>query len=259
MSVGKYVGFVVLVVGAFGVSFEFPLVLVSLMAVGALSTTTLRKYRRYRDRRDRHLRRRDHPQPGLVHHDGHDGPLASLLRTCDPGRPVPAETVRSSRDPPPVIPKPIRGKARRDGHQGKGQDSQPEGGLACSSTPDRHAQEADPHAGDHLDRAGVCPPGLDRVRRCGPGGEHKQASELQGAGGGRPDGARPSGSGTSCRPIRAPRRARARSTSSRRLRRRSISSTRARSRQEGDEQAQAVIDQADQGRGGHPEDRAGAP
>jgi sec-independent protein translocase protein TatC len=47
MSVGKYVGFVVLVIGAFGVSFEFPLVLVSLMAVGALSTTTLRKYRRY--------------------------------------------------------------------------------------------------------------------------------------------------------------------------------------------------------------------
>ena len=47
MSVGKYVGFVVLVIGAFGVSFEFPLVLVSLMAVGALSTATLRKYRRY--------------------------------------------------------------------------------------------------------------------------------------------------------------------------------------------------------------------
>jgi sec-independent protein translocase protein TatC len=46
MSVGKYVGFVVLVIGAFGVSFEFPLVLVSLMAVGALSSATLRQHRR---------------------------------------------------------------------------------------------------------------------------------------------------------------------------------------------------------------------
>jgi sec-independent protein translocase protein TatC len=47
MSVGKYVGFVVLVVGAFGVSFEFPLLLVSLMAVGAISSAQLRRWRRY--------------------------------------------------------------------------------------------------------------------------------------------------------------------------------------------------------------------
>ena len=46
MSVGKYVGFVVLVIGAFGLSFEFPLFLISLMAVGVLSTATLRKNRR---------------------------------------------------------------------------------------------------------------------------------------------------------------------------------------------------------------------
>jgi sec-independent protein translocase protein TatC len=41
MSVGKYVGFVVLVVGAFGLSFEFPLFLISLMAVGVLSSASL--------------------------------------------------------------------------------------------------------------------------------------------------------------------------------------------------------------------------
>ena len=46
MSVGKYVGFVVLVIGAFGLSFEFPLFLISLMAVGVLSSQTLRQHRR---------------------------------------------------------------------------------------------------------------------------------------------------------------------------------------------------------------------
>jgi len=47
MSVGKYLGFVVLVVAAFGFSFEFPLVLVSLMMVGVLSSQKLRDWRRY--------------------------------------------------------------------------------------------------------------------------------------------------------------------------------------------------------------------
>lgn len=47
MSVGKYVGFVVLVVGAFGLSFEFPLVLISLMTVGVLSSKQLSRWRRY--------------------------------------------------------------------------------------------------------------------------------------------------------------------------------------------------------------------
>jgi sec-independent protein translocase protein TatC len=46
MSVAKYVSFVVLVVGAFGLSFEFPLFLISLMAVGVLSSLTLRQHRR---------------------------------------------------------------------------------------------------------------------------------------------------------------------------------------------------------------------
>jgi sec-independent protein translocase protein TatC len=41
MSVGKYVSFVVLVVGAFGLSFEFPLFLISLMAVGVMSSESL--------------------------------------------------------------------------------------------------------------------------------------------------------------------------------------------------------------------------
>jgi sec-independent protein translocase protein TatC len=47
MSVGKYLGFVVLVISAFGLSFEFPLVLISLMAVGVLSSRKLRDWRRY--------------------------------------------------------------------------------------------------------------------------------------------------------------------------------------------------------------------
>jgi sec-independent protein translocase protein TatC len=47
MSVGKYIGFVVLVVAAFGLSFEFPLLLISLMAVGVLSSARLRQWRRY--------------------------------------------------------------------------------------------------------------------------------------------------------------------------------------------------------------------
>jgi sec-independent protein translocase protein TatC len=47
MSVGKYVGFVVLVVAAFGLSFEFPLVLISLMTVGVLSSKQLSRWRRY--------------------------------------------------------------------------------------------------------------------------------------------------------------------------------------------------------------------
>jgi sec-independent protein translocase protein TatC len=47
MSVGKYIGFVVLVVAAFGLSFEFPLLLISLMTVGVLTSQRLRAWRRY--------------------------------------------------------------------------------------------------------------------------------------------------------------------------------------------------------------------
>ena len=47
MSVGRYISFVTLVIGAFGLSFEFPLLLVSLMAVGVLSSRQLRQWRRY--------------------------------------------------------------------------------------------------------------------------------------------------------------------------------------------------------------------
>ena len=47
MSVGKYISFVVLVIGAFGVSFEFPLLLISLMAVGVVHSAQLRHWRRY--------------------------------------------------------------------------------------------------------------------------------------------------------------------------------------------------------------------
>ena len=47
LSIGKYLGFVMLVILAFGAAFEFPLILISLMLVGVLSTRQLRKWRRY--------------------------------------------------------------------------------------------------------------------------------------------------------------------------------------------------------------------
>src|SRR3989442_1178314 len=43
----KYLGFVILLILAFGASFEFPLVLVSLTLVGVLSSRKLRQWRRY--------------------------------------------------------------------------------------------------------------------------------------------------------------------------------------------------------------------
>jgi sec-independent protein translocase protein TatC len=47
MTYGKYLGFVTLTILAFGVSFEFPLVLISLTLVGVLSSQKLRAWRRY--------------------------------------------------------------------------------------------------------------------------------------------------------------------------------------------------------------------
>jgi sec-independent protein translocase protein TatC len=47
LSFGKYVGFVVLVTLAFGVSFLFPVVLVALELVGVIPSTRLRAWRRY--------------------------------------------------------------------------------------------------------------------------------------------------------------------------------------------------------------------
>jgi sec-independent protein translocase protein TatC len=47
LSFSKYLGFVTLLILAFGASFEFPLVLISLTLVGVLSSRKLRKARRY--------------------------------------------------------------------------------------------------------------------------------------------------------------------------------------------------------------------
>ncbi len=47
LSVGRYLGFVTLLIAAFGASFEFPLVLISLTLVGVLSSRKLRQWRRY--------------------------------------------------------------------------------------------------------------------------------------------------------------------------------------------------------------------
>jgi sec-independent protein translocase protein TatC len=47
LTFDKYVGFVTLLILAFGLSFEFPLVLISLTLVGVLSSRKLRAWRRY--------------------------------------------------------------------------------------------------------------------------------------------------------------------------------------------------------------------
>jgi sec-independent protein translocase protein TatC len=47
LSIGKYIGFVMVLILAFGASFEFPLILLSLTFVGVLSSQQLRQWRRY--------------------------------------------------------------------------------------------------------------------------------------------------------------------------------------------------------------------
>ena len=47
LSIAKYLGFVILLILAFGASFEFPLLLISLTLVGVLSSRQLRVWRRY--------------------------------------------------------------------------------------------------------------------------------------------------------------------------------------------------------------------
>jgi sec-independent protein translocase protein TatC len=46
LTVDKYVGFVIFTILAFGLGFEFPILLISLTAAGVLSTDTMRKHRR---------------------------------------------------------------------------------------------------------------------------------------------------------------------------------------------------------------------
>ena len=46
LTVDKYVGFVIFTILAFGIGFEFPILLISLSAAGVLTNETMRKYRR---------------------------------------------------------------------------------------------------------------------------------------------------------------------------------------------------------------------
>jgi sec-independent protein translocase protein TatC len=46
LTVDKYVGFVIFTILAFGLGFEFPILLISLSAAGVLSADTMRRYRR---------------------------------------------------------------------------------------------------------------------------------------------------------------------------------------------------------------------
>jgi len=47
LTVDRYVGFVIFTILAFGIAFEFPILLVSLTAAGVISTDTMRRHRRY--------------------------------------------------------------------------------------------------------------------------------------------------------------------------------------------------------------------
>lgn len=47
LTVDKYVGFVIFTVLAFGLGFEFPILLISLSAAGVLTSQTMRRHRRY--------------------------------------------------------------------------------------------------------------------------------------------------------------------------------------------------------------------
>ncbi len=47
VSIAKYIGFLIYLILAFGVAFEFPVLLMSLTAVGVLSSAKLRAWRRY--------------------------------------------------------------------------------------------------------------------------------------------------------------------------------------------------------------------
>ena len=47
LSIAKYLGFVILLIVAFGAAFEFPLILIFLTLVGVLSSRKLRQWRRY--------------------------------------------------------------------------------------------------------------------------------------------------------------------------------------------------------------------
>ena len=47
LTVDKYVGFVIFTVLAFGLGFEFPILLISLSAAGVLTSDTMRRHRRY--------------------------------------------------------------------------------------------------------------------------------------------------------------------------------------------------------------------
>jgi sec-independent protein translocase protein TatC len=47
LTVDKYVGFVIFTILAFGIGFEFPILLISLSAAGVISSESMRKYRRY--------------------------------------------------------------------------------------------------------------------------------------------------------------------------------------------------------------------
>lgn len=91
LSVSKYMSFVFFMIAAFGLSFEFPVVLTALVMAGVLNSQKLREMAPRRDRRDRGVRGRDHADAGLVHDDADDGAPDNLLRDLDPDRPVRAE------------------------------------------------------------------------------------------------------------------------------------------------------------------------
>ena len=86
LTADKYVTLVSLMIVAFGLSFEFPVMLVFLLLARVLTTQQLRKWRRYAAVDHRGLRGGHHPEPGPVLAVRHGGAHVHVLRGVDPDR-----------------------------------------------------------------------------------------------------------------------------------------------------------------------------
>ncbi len=80
LEADRYLSLVALMIVAFGIAFEFPVVLVFLLLARVLTTRQLRNWRRWAIGPDRRLRSRDHAEPGPVLSVLHGHSHVSLLR-----------------------------------------------------------------------------------------------------------------------------------------------------------------------------------
>ena len=96
VTADKYLTLITLMFLAFGVAFEFPVLLVFLLLAGVVNTAQLRHSRRWARARDHGLRGGHHPEPGPVLPIVHGRAVVHLLRGGDPDRAV-AEAMSPSR------------------------------------------------------------------------------------------------------------------------------------------------------------------